>query len=347
MSKTKKSKNTTVSIPESDIWNTILEEKAIRDKIKKEKDKQAAREERKRLREQIKAEIKERKRLEKERQKALKKKKSIEEPLEEPIVEEEPKEDQIEEPKVEEVKQEKVVEAPIQVVQPQVVETSQVECDCPTENAYKYATRIAISILLVFVLFYFFDNDKEYTIVKNSSASYQVNTIDNNTIFINEFNYNEVYQKEENVSYEYYIKSNILVKTPTGTFNKEEKLSGIHEYNNVGDIVYISQSVSIPIDRYNEFARQYLPTKSELTVSLVIIKDNKEESVASLKLLLPNDNYNIGKETITNKTDKYTVEVNIIVKYILLSSIFLLIEYIVYNIVKLVLFLLKTVLKSK
>lgn len=333
----RKSKKTTITIPESEIWNTILDEKAQRDKLKKEEEKQAAKEERKRLREEIKAELKERKRLEREAKKAAKKKKPVEEVIEEP-----------KEEVVEEIPED---ETPMEFVQPVINEIKVIEVQPDLEsnvriNVYKFIARIASALLLVFLLLYFYDSNKTLSYVMNSNVSYQFYTIDNNTSLISEFNYNEVYQEPKKVNYQYYIESIITTNDNNETYKKEEMLFSTEKYTNNSKVVSISEGVTIPISKYNEYAKRFDQAKSELVVSLVLVKDNKKEVVSSLKMTLLDDKYNIEKEVINNKSDNYKVELNIWIRFALLSTIIFLLEFALYTTIKMILFVLKHALKS-
>ncbi len=333
----KRSKKTKITIPESDIWNTILDEKAQRDKLKKEEEKQAAREERKRLREEIKAELKERKRLEREAKRAAKKKKPVVE--EQPVIEEETK-----------VEEQPEKEPEIEIIPPVIQEIKVIEVEPDLEknfkvNMYKYISRIASALLLMFILLYFFESDREYKFVKYSSSNYNIQSNNNITSFDVEFNYNEVYPTEKETNYNYYVKSNIVTKSNKDIYKKEETLSNAKTYTNLGKVVNITEKVNVPIDKYNEYAKRFESDKSKLTVSLVLVNDGKEEVVSSINMILLEDKNNIEKELINNETGTYTVETNIWIRLVLLSSIFFIIEFALYSVVKMFIFVLKPIFK--
>ena len=339
MAKRSKSKKEKITIPESDIWNTILDEKAQRDKLKKEEEKQAAREERKRLREEIKAELKERKRLEREAKKAAKKKKPVVEEEQQPVIEEENK---VEEP-IEE-------ETPVEIIPPVIQEIKVIEVEPNLEknfkvNMYKYVSRIVSALLLMLILLYFFESGREYKFVKYSSANYNIQSNNNITSFDVEFNYNEVYPTEKETNYNYYVKSNIVTKSNKDIYKKEETLSNAKSYTNSGKVVNITEKVNVPIDKYNEYAKRFESDKSKLTVSLVLVNDGKEEVVSSINMILLEDKNNIEKELINNETGTYTVETNIWIRLVLLSSIFFIIEFALYSVVKMFIFVLKPIFK--
>ena len=142
------------------------------------------------------------------------------------------------------------------------------------------------------------------------------------------FNYNEVYPTKQDIYYNYYVKSNIITENNEETDNKEEILVRTKEYTSNENIVSINVDAVVPFSKYNDYAVKYKNTygtvdNCDLIVSLILSKNGKYETVASIKVPL-DSTFNIEKETI---------------KYFSISFVLSLAFYIVYIIIKLVLLL--------
>ena len=205
------------------------------------------------------------------------------------------------------------------------------------------ASVLTVIVFIIFLVGYNFSKEDSLTYTQDSTVSYQVCLKENDyykekcinenqeylttiTDTINaDFNYSSIYQSKQNKEFKYYIKSKLIIKTDgedaKELYNKEEKLTKPKNIKVDKNVLAISESISIPFSKYNNYAQKYkndysLIGKSNLEVSLVL-KDGKEEKeVSSLTIPLTEITYNISKYELIGEKGTYVSSNKNFIKYV-------------------------------